>query len=284
MSLSPFLNAHVGQTFWLFGKGPSLSTFDFNQAGPLRGAINDVARYVPDCRYCFSNDGVSRWVDVYREGQVLFQPERAIKQWDCRKHGDLPCEVVVYPDTYNDERMLRSREELALCLTIRRGTLGSALQILHIMGIRTVHLVGIDGGQAHAPGFEWRTKLRLEHWKDYNAIRSDAIDQAELLGMELRFHNHDHTMENDGKKWVKFRKNCAVRGVHCPIGSLKKLPPVVADELVSMGAAVLHDGPTTKAAPPIETAADPKPAAAENATVATEKKPAKKAPRKQAKK
>ena len=58
MSLIPFLNRHAGETAWLFGKGPSLSTFDFKTAGPLRVAINDVIAHVPDCLYGFANDGV----------------------------------------------------------------------------------------------------------------------------------------------------------------------------------------------------------------------------------
>jgi len=74
MSLIPFLNRHAGQTAWLFGKGPSLSTFDFKTAGPLRVAINDVIAHVPDCVFGFANDGVSKWKDAYKPGQTLFQP------------------------------------------------------------------------------------------------------------------------------------------------------------------------------------------------------------------
>lgn len=254
MTLPDFINRHAGETAWLFGKGPSLSTFNFETAGPLRVAINDVVQYVPDCVYCFSNDGVERWKDVYKPGQVLFQPVRCMGEFDALKDGAVACDVCTFQDEYNDIRLTWSREELAQHgPTVRRGTLGSALQILYIMGVKTVHLIGIDGGNTHAPGFQWRTRLRAEHWKDYDSIRHAAIDAAEIMGITLKFHNHDHTMENDGKVFVRMTRNCFAEGVPYSIGEIVKINPRVARDLVSTSSANYYE-PPAKQAPIVETA------------------------------
>lgn len=254
MTLPDFINCHAGETAWLFGKGPSLSTFNFETAGPLRVAINDVVKYVPNCVYGFSNDGVEKWKDVYTAGQVLFQPVRCMGEYDPR-NGGVACDVCAFQDDYNDDRLTWSREELAMHgPTVRRGTLGSALQILYIMGVKEIHLIGIDGGNAHAPGFEWRTRLRAEHWKDYNAIRHAAIDAAEILGITLKFHNHDHTMENDGKVFIRITRNCLAGGVHRCLGEIVKINPRTAGELIAADSAQYYD-PPAKPEPIVETAA-----------------------------
>ncbi len=266
MSLIPFLNRHAGETAWLFGKGPSLSTFDFTTAGPLRVAINDVIAHVPACVYGFSNDGVGRWRDVYQPGQIVFQPLRCMGEYDSR-HGGIAADVVVFEDGYDDLRLFHPREELARALTIRRGTLGSALQILHIMGVRQVHLVGIDGGRAHAPGFDWRTRLRAEHGAEYSAIRNEAIDAARLMGITLTFHDTNH-METDGKTFVRITSNTFAEGVPYSPGQIVSLNPRVARDLFNARAAEPFT-PPAKAAP-AETAIAPM-QARENATIPTKK-------------
>ena len=270
-NLIPFLNRHAGETAWLFGKGPSLSTFDFKTAGPLRVAINDVAAHVPDCIYAFSNDGVRAWRDVYRAGQVLFQPSRCLHEFDSTVPGAVDCDVVTYEDTHDDRRLQLPREELAQLLTIRRGTLGSALQILHVMGVRSIHMVGIDGGQVHANGFQWRTRLRNDHWKDYNAIRSAAIDAAFIMGIALRFHNIDHTMETNGRIFVRFLNNSFAEGVPYAQGEIASFSPRVANQLIIASAAEIFT-PTApeRVEPVIETATEPM-RSVESAVVATKK-------------
>lgn len=259
MDLASFLNRHAGETAWLFGKGPSLSTFDFSTAGALRCAINDVAQHVPDCLYCFSNDGVERWRDVYCAGQVLFQPERCLGEYNSLAPDAVECDVCAYPDDHDDRRLAWTREQLAEHgLTVRRGTLGSALQILHIMGITTIHLVGIDGGQAHAPGYEWRTRLRADHWKDYDAIRHAAIDAGEIMGITLKFHNQDNTMENDGKVFIRMTRNCFAEGTPYSLGEIVKVNPRVARDLIATSSAEWYEAPqpakVETATAPIESA------------------------------
>jgi hypothetical protein len=273
MTLADFINRHAGETAWLFGKGPSLTTFDFQTAGPLRVAINDVIAHVPHCVYGFANDGVARWIDAYKPGQVLFQPRRCLHEYDSTAPGAVACDVVAYADDSDDRRLVLPRERLAECLTIRRGTLGSALQILHIMGVREIHMVGIDGGGTHAPGIEWKTRLRHDHAKDYDAIRSAAIDAAFLMGITLKFHNHDHTMQNDGKIFVRMLRNCFVGGNPYPLGEVAAFSPKVAHELVSNRSAEHFAAPTERPLdrPPVETAESRIMTAAENTTIATTK-------------
>ena len=270
MSLTPFLNRHAGQTAWLFGKGPSLSTFDFKTAGPLRVAINDVIAHVPDCKYGFANDGVAKWSDVYQPGQTLFQPLRCMGEYDTRIAGAVACDVVTYSDTQNDLRLALPREQIAELPTIRRGTLGSALQILHVMGVRSVYLVGIDGGGTHADGYEWRTRLRADHAKDYNAIRNAAIDAAFIMGIALRFHNQDHTMEPNGKQFVRFLKNVMVRAEPYAQGEIAGFAPSVVSELIACNAAERFSPPTEPAPAQIETASMPL-QAVESAMIETKK-------------
>jgi hypothetical protein len=237
MSLLPFLNRHAGETAWLFGKGPSLSTFDFKNAGPLRVAINDVIGYVPDCKYGFANDGVAKWRDLYRPGQTLFQPVRCLHEFDSTVFGALACDVVTYQDTGDDARLSLPREALADLLTIRRGTLGSALQILHVMGVKAVHMVGIDGGGEHADCSQWRTRLRHDHHRDYNNIRNAAIDAAFIMGIAIKFHNHDHTMENNGREYVRFTRNAMANAESYSQGEIAAFAPNVARALINARAA-----------------------------------------------
>jgi hypothetical protein len=234
-NLTRFLGKHAGETAWLFGKGPSLSTFDFKTAGKLRFAINDVI--------------------AHRAGQTLFQPSRCLHEYDSTAPSAIACDVVTYPDSSDDTRLCLPPEQLsAEGLTIRRGTLGSALQILHIMGVRNVHMVGIDGGGTHAPGFEWRTRLRQDHAKDYDAIRSAAIDAAFIMGIALRFHNHDHTMENNGRIFVRLLRNCFAEAQPYALGEIASFSPKIAQELISNRCAEPFSPPESR---PIEKAVMP---------------------------
>lgn len=270
MPLSDFINRHAGQTAWLFGKGPSFSTFDFKTAGPIRAAINDVIAHVPDCLYGFANDGVARWAELYKKGQILFQPSRCLHEYDSTADGAVACDVVTFADDSEDRRLTHPREIFAEKLSIRRGTLGSALQILHIMGIRTVHLVGIDGGGQHAEGYKWRTRLRHDHAKDYDAIRSAAIDAAHIMGITLKFHNQDNTMENDGRIFVRMTRNCFANLMPYREGEIASFSPKTARELVGNRSAEYYD-PPAKSEPQVETAESKTLAASENSMIRTTK-------------
>jgi len=256
MPLSDYINLHAGETAWLFGKGQSFSQFDFKNAGKIRAAINDVIQYVPDCLYGFANDGVAKWSDVYKPHHTLFQPLRCLHEYDSTKPEAVNCKVVTFHDDSEDRRLLSSREEMAEVMAIRRGTLGSALQILHLMGIKTVHMVGFDGGGHHASGYEWRTRLRHDHAKDYDAIKFAAIDAARIMGMTLKFHNQENDMTNDGKVMVKFSRNCFVQSIPYRQGEIASINPRDARQLIVEHTCELFSYPE-KQAIAIETAEAP---------------------------
>jgi hypothetical protein len=116
-------------------------------------------------------------------------------------------------------------------------------------------MVGFDGGRSHAAGFEWSTELRDDHAIEYNAIRNEAIDAADLMGMTLNFHNKDNTMESNGKVIVRITANVFAEAVPYCIGQIVSLNPRVAEELIREKSADLFT-PPEKAG--IETAAMPK--------------------------
>jgi hypothetical protein len=236
MSLVPYIDRHAGQTAWIFGKGPSLQFFDFSSAGKLRFAINDVIAHIPDCQYGFANDGVARWRDAYRPGQTLFQPLRAMQEFDSR-NGAVDCEVVTYEDTHNQHILSSRVDDHAQSLCIRPGTLGSALQIMRIMGIRTIHLVGFDGGGQHAGGFAWRTRLRADHARDYDQIKAAAIISAQIMGLTLTFHN-EPTMDHPETKTVQFTRSVFAEGKPYSVGEIARFSTKIAAELIVAGAAV----------------------------------------------
>lgn len=239
-TLKDFLFKHTGETAWVFGKGPSLDRFNLDDAGPLRCAINEVIQYIPDCPYGFACDSVIDWQDVYKPGHVLFQPRRVFGAG--YKAADPDCERIFFDDAHGDDRILWTREQLANDgLAIKRGTLGSTLQILHIMGVSKIVAVGIDGGQQHAAR-EWRTRIRNEHFRDYNTIRAQFILGCHLLGIELEFPNLGGDYLPNGMKRVKILRNVLVKGFNHYAGEIVDLQPDDADILLAMGKAERWDG------------------------------------------
>lgn len=255
-ALKDFINLHRGETAWLFGKGPSLDSFDMSAAGPLRVAINDVVKEVPGCLYGFANDSVEAWAHVYRPEHVLFQPLRLHHDIHAR---DIPvaAERIWFADDWDSERLAWSPERLAADgLCVRRGTLGSAGQILRVMGVSRIICVGIDGGGTHASR-PWHTRLRHDHATDYNSIRDAFITACRIAGIEVEFFGADLSSQlSNGMKTIKIIETCLVAGLHRCAGEIYDETPLVADELVQSGRAVFWQKPTeVEAAPVIETAA-----------------------------
>lgn len=264
-TLKNFLNIHAGETAWIFGKGPSLDSFDMATAGPLRCAVNDVVRYVPDCRYCFANDPVNDWAHLYAPDHVLFQPSRTLGDGFLNPTRDHRAELVTYEDLHCDERLTMSREQLADGgLSIRRGTLGSVIQILHIMGVREVVCVGIDGGGRHADK-QFLTRLRANHAEDYNAIREAFILAAKIMGIRVRFHNApDSTTQENGLMLIKITDSTLVAGRHYSAGEIIEALPSDAQLVIGCGRAIPWKAPVAPVAaalPAIVETADAAPAA-----------------------
>jgi len=245
-TIKDFKGIHQGETAWMFGKGPSLNDFDFSKAGPIRCAINDVAGIVPNCKYAFANDRCDDpnegWADVYQHQTILFSPRRTYKDPFLKASPVKACEHVIYDDIHDTTKrdslkMATPQSLIDNGLIIRRGTLGSALQVLWIMGVTKIICVGIDGGGIHSNRAQWRTRLRNLHFIDYNAIRDAFIEAAGWLAVDLEFHGSKLLMRN-GKMKIKIIKRTFVgEGVGYP-GNEYEVVPGEGEQLIAAGKAI----------------------------------------------
>ena len=235
-TLRDFVGLHRGETAWLFGKGPSLSRFDFGSAGPLRCAVNEAVRYVPSAKYCFANDGVLPWVDLLDSTHVLFQPARTLDDAGMGNPSAWPCELVRFDDV--PDTRLAGYDVAALLsrgLSVRHGTIGSAVQILHIMGVSKIVCVGIDGVGGHA-GLDLRSAPSPDCI--YATIRDRFISAATMLGIEIEFFDAPaEVCRTDGLVVVLITQGVVAGGQARRDGDIVALDPVEASELIQRGAA-----------------------------------------------
>ena len=251
MTLADFIGKHEGETCWIFGKGPSLDAFPMESAGSLRFAINDVCAAVKGCAYVFANDGVQKWRNHLTENQTLFQPSRALREFDSQRHGSIKSELVIYDDESKDG-ITTDLDELSKCLRIRRGTVCSALQVAFLMGVTTVVMVGFDGTGGHSKAAEWSNRIRTTSSMEYTAIRDDAVKLANELGIAIQFFNTNQTIMENGKIRIKITRNCFANGQPMTVGETVDMIPKTARELIACHSAVLSTEP-----PVIETAESP---------------------------
>jgi hypothetical protein len=195
--LSCFLGIHAGEKAWVFGKGPSLSSLNPDDIDGITCCINDTVQIIPNPDYGFSNDGFVDWQDLFPKGFTIFQPKRTTKLHHSIQRNDV--DLVSYTDHPNKHTFDFSPEKMAKeGLTQREGTLGSIVQILYIMGIRTIVAVGIDGGNNHCSNWKWRTQLQNEHFKHYNRFKHGFIADCQHFGIEI--------LNPDGSQFNKIMK------------------------------------------------------------------------------
>ena len=242
-NLKQYIGIHEDEVAWVFGKGHTLADFDMSSAGKIRCAINDVVQAVPDCMYCFANDSIDDWSDMYQDSHVIFSPRRTYTDGFLKAKPSPRGEHILFDDDHDHGQLAEewiTREVLSDKLVMRHGTLNSALQILWIMGIRKIVCVGIDGGQSHSRGWQWRTRLRNEHYRDYNRIRNEFIQAADWLGIELQFSglNGRNEVMTDGKISVKIKADCFFGDIAATQGSVHKVTPDIAQQLFGCGKAI----------------------------------------------
>ncbi len=260
-SLLDFLNVHPGETAVLFGKGPSLDAWIRGQEsgvsdpGSDRQAviaafINDTIAYqsellapisgsqlsTPNSQlrsYCFANDGIALWHDLYRPGHVLFQPRRILTEITHQAPAPA-CECIIFDDSGPS---LQGRETPALLLkrglATLHGTAGSALQILCIMGVRHIVCVGFDGGSARADR-PWRVPLKPTAAQDYADIRRDFIHAAATLGVFIEFYGEPPM--STSQPFVSFRTPNATATLRIISATCVKGTSVAVDDLVEVDA------------------------------------------------
>ena len=186
-TIAELLNKHQGEEAWIFGKGPSLDSFDFRSAGPLRICINESLLHVPDPTYFFAHDEIpiqnvaSRWLAAC---SAILQPVRG--QW-AQKCG-IPAETIyAYEKRDRELDILNwSAEQIArkgslLGLT---GTVHSALHFCRLIGTPSIVFVGMDGGLGYARCTGQATPLG---GGQHDLIRRDSINIAGRLGLQFRF-------------------------------------------------------------------------------------------------
>ncbi len=114
-----------GVQAWVFGKGPSLDQFDFDQAGVVRVCLNESVLVVPEPSYCFFMDR-----DV---GKDLYLPEG--------------CSPVVPPGCRNLPRSFDDTKfiwDWAKHCRPNYATAACCIWLLGLWGVRSIVMVGFD--------------------------------------------------------------------------------------------------------------------------------------------
>jgi len=98
------------------------------------------------------------------------------------------------------------------------------------------------------------------------------------MGITLKFHNQDHTMQTDGRVFVRMLRNCFVQAVPYREGEIASFAPTVAAECINNRGAEPYSPPIHKPldARPVETAESRVMQAAESAVIKTAKGKARK--------
>lgn len=186
-TIADLLNAHSGEEAWIFGKGPSLDSFDMRCAGPLRICINESLLCVPKPTYFFAHDEppiqrvATHWPGACR---AVLQPVRGA----CAVKCGIP-DVAIY--TYDKrERELEvldwpaekiAQKAMLLGMT---GTAHSAIHFCRLLSVSSIVFVGMDGkgGYAHCIGLP----APLGGGR-HDQIRCDTINVTERLAIAYRF-------------------------------------------------------------------------------------------------
>ncbi len=117
------MKLHLPKEVWLFGKGPSLDTVNWDEVGEFRVGINHAAYRVPNLDMMFANDGPMQeeLFDSMRAG--YWSPYNVVFVSRARKI-DFPCHLVHTAEG--------------------RGTAGYAVSVLIDLGVKSFHFVGFD--------------------------------------------------------------------------------------------------------------------------------------------
>ena len=176
---------HRGETAWLFGKGPSLDTFDMARAGSLRVCINESALCVPAPSYFFAHDEAP----IQRVAAERSSPCTAILETSrarfAEKCGWGKENIFVYEKRRLDQKLL-SMPPQALAATHalygNSGTVHSAIHFCHLVGVVEVVMVGFDGGGGYASCLELPSG-----GAEHERIRRDSETLLRELELPYRF-------------------------------------------------------------------------------------------------
>lgn len=186
-NIAELLGRHANEEAWIFGKGPSLDSFDVETAGSLRICINESVLQVPGARYFFAHDenpirhSATRWPAVCL---AILQPVRATFAVSCGIPEDLirtytKCERQLDTLDWSAETIAKHHSLLGLT-----GTVHSALHFCRLIGACSIVFVGMDGRGGYARCIGAPSPLG---GGQHDVIRRDSITIAERLRLPYRF-------------------------------------------------------------------------------------------------
>lgn len=158
----------IGKTVWLFGKGPSLDTFDYSTCGNYRVCVNETVLTVPE-PYLFVGS------DYNVQDRVISSPvmKNVIA---CRKEQHVQYE---YPKMYL-WRYGREVQRIA-------GTAETAIQLCHYFGAKRFYMVGFDSID-HISGYSRSiSRIGAEGQTDdnYSRINHSLLETIQRLGVKV---------------------------------------------------------------------------------------------------
>ena len=164
--------------YWLFGKGPSLDTFDQRLAGPERIGINEAALIVADCKYAICLD--QPIFDLYEQqlpaDVCLLRCKSRGGDW--RHSNELTWEVNDF-----DRKLQVGTASIALHLIAKLSPLGN----------NKVHFIGFDSlHDAESLGYAEKIKkigaTTANRDDTYARINTCLIRLISLYEIDAEFH------------------------------------------------------------------------------------------------
>lgn len=185
--ISEHARSFSGSSAWLFGKGPSLDTFDMQRAGNLRICINESLIRVPNPTYFFAHDEkpIQRVATDWPAGCTgVLETSRAQFAVSCGVPSD---DLICY-----DKHQLSAGESLEQFLNLPgrktlvgiSGTVHSAIHFCKLIGVAHISLVGFDGAGDYAPSLNLAMPVG---GGQHDRIRKDSIRLMDALGLEYEF-------------------------------------------------------------------------------------------------
>lgn len=191
LRIDALLHCHRGQRAWLFGKGPSLDVFPFEDSGALRICVNESLRAVPQPSYFFAHDEgpIRNVAEDWPDGcNAILQMPRAILAEQC---GIPERSIFVYDKRYCDNGV-RDMEAEAIAwhgsLYGNSGNVHSAVHFCRLIGATGIIMVGFDG----SGGYAKKTRL-LDGGAQHSRIRQDSIALLESLGIPYEFFRSEQS-------------------------------------------------------------------------------------------
>lgn len=185
--IDALLDRHVGQTVWIFGKGPSLDEFQIADAGAVRICINESLRAVPCPMYFFAHDEgpIRNVAETWpKRCNAILQQPRAVFAEQC----GIPTKgIYVYEKRYCND-VVRNMDASSIArhrsLYGNSGTVHCAIHFCRLIGAAKIVMVGFDGTGGYA------RNIRLpDGGAEHDRIRRDSVSLLDALCIPYEFFN-----------------------------------------------------------------------------------------------